>query len=100
VTQRLADEDVDVYPSRAPLAELVVLVDREQLARRMGIRLADVASQTMLDDFPPLFAYYRGRRLWNQAAVETWLAARASDGGREQLGKLHVYETNSSRIET
>jgi hypothetical protein len=55
-----------------PSADLVRLVDREQLARTLDVKLSHIAQHTQLPDFPSPVAYYRGRSLWQATAVEAW----------------------------
>jgi hypothetical protein len=54
-------------------AELARLIDREQLARRLEVRLAEVVTHAQQQGFPRPTAYYRGRMLWDEHAVERWL---------------------------
>jgi predicted DNA-binding transcriptional regulator AlpA len=59
-----------------PALNLVRLVDREQLARALDVKLSHIPQHTQLPDFPSPVAYYRGRSLWQAAAVEAWANRR------------------------
>jgi predicted DNA-binding transcriptional regulator AlpA len=56
--------------------ELTRLIDREQLARKLDLRLEDVVAHAKQRGFPRPVSYYRGRRLWEEAAVDRWLEQR------------------------
>ena len=59
----------DVHPQ-----QLRPLIDREQLARKLELRLGEVVAHVEQRGFPRPVAYYRGRTLWDEAAVQQWLA--------------------------
>ena len=50
------------------------IIDREQLAARLGIRRQQLAEVTADDGFPPAVGYYRGRHLWASADIDRWAA--------------------------
>jgi hypothetical protein len=54
-------------------AELAALIDREQLARKLEIRLGEVVSHAAQRGFPRPVAYFRGRMLWDERTVDEWL---------------------------
>ncbi len=45
-------------------SQLSRLIDREQLARTLQLRLGDVVAHAQQRGFPRPVAYYRGRMLW------------------------------------
>jgi hypothetical protein len=63
-------------PRDEPTA-LTALIDREQLAHKLELRVGDVAAHVGRPGFPSPVAYFRGRTLWDEAAVDRWLAARS-----------------------
>ena len=52
------------------------LLDKDQVASALGIRRQEIG--TVLDSplFPAALGYYRGRWVWDEAAIEAYLAAR------------------------
>lgn len=65
-------------PTRADVErqQLTPLIDREQLARKLELRLGEVVAHAEQRGFPRPVAYYRGRMLWDEAAVQRWVAGR------------------------
>jgi predicted DNA-binding transcriptional regulator AlpA len=63
-------------PSRGPRR----LIDREQLAHLLGVKLVDVRTVIRQPGFPRPIAYFRGRLLWEEAAVERWASRPRSSG--------------------
>lgn len=55
-------------------SQLARLIDREQLARTLELRLAEVVAHAQQRGFPRPVAYYRGRMLWEERSVKQWLA--------------------------
>ena len=53
------------------------LVDKEQLAHKLELRVGDVAAHARQSGFPTPVAYFRGRTLWDEAAVDRWLEDRS-----------------------
>jgi hypothetical protein len=53
---------------------LRALIDKEQLAHKLELRVGDVAAHARQSGFPKPVAYFRGRTLWDAAAVDRWLA--------------------------
>jgi predicted DNA-binding transcriptional regulator AlpA len=53
------------------------LIDKEQLAHKLELRVGDVAAHARQNGFPPPIAYFRGRMLWDEAAVDRWLAEQS-----------------------
>jgi hypothetical protein len=62
----------DVRPSG-----LVALIDKEQLAHKLELRAGEVVSHAQQLGFPAPVAYFRGRILWDEAAVDVWLGERS-----------------------
>jgi hypothetical protein len=62
--------------TQQPGARLIALIDREQLARKLEIRLGEVVSHAQQEGFPSPVAYFRGRMLWDEEAVDDWLGDR------------------------
>jgi hypothetical protein len=54
--------------------QLTRLMDREQLARKLELRLGEVVVHAQQRGFPPPVAYYRGRMLWDESAIQRWLS--------------------------
>jgi anti-sigma B factor antagonist len=52
---------------------LPLLIDREQLAHKLEVRLGEVVAHSQQHGFPRPVAYFRGRMLWDLTAVEAWL---------------------------
>ena len=55
---------------------LVSLIDEEQLAHKLETRVGEVVTHAQQSGFPSPVAYYRGRILWDEAAIDRWLGAR------------------------
>ena len=53
---------------------LRALIDKEQLAHKLELRVVDVAAHARQNGFPTPVAYFRGRTLWDEAAIDRWLA--------------------------
>jgi predicted DNA-binding transcriptional regulator AlpA len=56
---------------------LTALIDKEQLAHKLELRVGEVAAHARQKGFPKPVAYFRGRRLWDEAAVDHWLSERS-----------------------
>jgi hypothetical protein len=52
---------------------LTALIDKEQLAYKLQLRLGDVVAHSKQIGFPGPVAYFRGRSLWDEASVDRWL---------------------------
>jgi quercetin dioxygenase-like cupin family protein/predicted DNA-binding transcriptional regulator AlpA len=50
------------------------LLDREQLAGKLSLSRSEVSALTAQPGFPEPGGYFRGRLLWNESAVDAWLA--------------------------
>jgi hypothetical protein len=61
---------------------LRTLIDKEQLAHKLELRVGDVAAHARQSGFPTPVAYFRGRTLWDAAAVDRWLEDRAGANRR------------------
>jgi predicted DNA-binding transcriptional regulator AlpA len=61
-------------PASASVAPLR-LIDREQLAAKLSVRRSELAEILERTDFPPPTAYFRGRNLWDEAAVDALIAS-------------------------
>ena len=55
---------------------LTALIDKEQLAHKLELRVGEVAAHARQKGFPTPVAYFRGRTLWDEADVDRWLAQR------------------------
>jgi predicted DNA-binding transcriptional regulator AlpA len=55
-------------------SQLSRLIDREQLARTLELRLGEVVAHAQQRGFPRPVAYYRGRMLWEERSIKQWLA--------------------------
>jgi hypothetical protein len=56
---------------------LRALIDKEQLAHKLELRVGDVAAHARQSGFPTPVAYFRGRTLWDAASVDRWLEGRS-----------------------
>ena len=56
--------------------QLTRLMDREQLARKLELRLGEVVAHAQQRGFPPPVAYYRGRMLWDESSIQRWLSGK------------------------
>jgi predicted DNA-binding transcriptional regulator AlpA len=52
---------------------LLALIDKEQLAHKLELRAGEVVSHAQQEGFPVPVGYYRGRILWDEAAIDRWL---------------------------
>jgi len=52
--------------------EPVRLLDTDQVAARLSMRRYEVAEALNTDGFPQPSAYFRGRRLWEEASIAAW----------------------------
>jgi predicted DNA-binding transcriptional regulator AlpA len=48
------------------------MLDHEQVAQLLGLNRAELKRRAEEPGFPHPVAYYRGRRLWQAAAVRAW----------------------------
>lgn len=64
---RTTEQSGDGQERRA--APLRVL-DRDQIAAKLGLSRAAVRELTARSDFPPPVAYFRGRTLWDEATID------------------------------
>lgn len=46
------------------------LIDREQLAAKLAVHRSELAEIMQRPDFPAPIAYFRGRHLWDESAIE------------------------------
>ena len=58
----------------ADRSQMSRLIDREQLARTLELRLGEVVAHARQRGFPRPVAYYRGRMLWEEHSVQQWAA--------------------------
>jgi|tagenome__1003787_1003787.scaffolds.fasta_scaffold20892614_3 hypothetical protein len=56
--------------------QLTRLMDREQLARKLELRLGEVVAHAAQQGFPPPVAYYRGRMLWDESSIQRWMTGK------------------------
>jgi mannose-6-phosphate isomerase len=61
----VAHSTTDASPAR--------LVDKEQLASKLQLRRAELSEFLTEPGFPKPAGYFRGRMLWEEAAVDAWL---------------------------
>ncbi|MDX6547891.1 MAG: hypothetical protein QOG33_1441 [Gaiellales bacterium] len=61
---------------------LRALIDKEQMAHKLRLRVGDVVAHAHQKGFPAPVAYFRGRTLWDEASVDSWL--REQPGGRRR----------------
>jgi predicted DNA-binding transcriptional regulator AlpA len=52
------------------------LLDKDQVATALGIRRHEIGAMLGRPDFPTALGYYRGRWVWDEAAVKHYLAER------------------------
>ncbi len=57
------------------MTEVTRLVDKEQVARSLGVRRTDVGEMLASPGFPPAVGYFRGRHVWDEDAVRSWIDA-------------------------
>jgi predicted DNA-binding transcriptional regulator AlpA len=65
--------DVRRAGENPPPRGLMALIDKEQLARKLERRSGEVVSHAQQQGFPTPVAYFRGRILWDEAAIDEWL---------------------------
>ena len=65
----------DVSDSRhaGPPPGLMALIDKEQLAYKLELRAGEAVSHAQQDGFPAPVGYFRGRIVWDAAAIDHWL---------------------------
>jgi predicted DNA-binding transcriptional regulator AlpA len=68
----VCDKDADMQ------AEGLRLIDREQVARALGVRRQQLGEVTSDRGFPPAVGYYRGRWVWDARAVEAFMERTAT----------------------
>jgi hypothetical protein len=73
-------KDVRRTAQNPPSPELMALIDKEQLAHRLEMRVGDVVTHAQQQGFPPPVAYFRGRILWDEAAIDGWLGEDRTGG--------------------
>jgi mannose-6-phosphate isomerase len=61
------------------------LIDREQLAAKLSVHRSELAEIMQRADFPAPMAYFRGRHLWDEAAIEAGTETSAAAGQIVQL---------------
>jgi predicted DNA-binding transcriptional regulator AlpA len=72
-------KDVRRIGENPPPPGLRGLIDKDQLARKLEMRVGEVVSHAQQQGFPPPVAYFRGRILWDEAAIDKWLGDRPPD---------------------
>jgi hypothetical protein len=60
-------------PDESGGKRLTPLIDKEQLAHKLQMRVGDVVVHSQQSGFPAPMAYFRGRILWEEATVDRWL---------------------------
>jgi mannose-6-phosphate isomerase len=76
---READRPVRAAPAR------LRLIDREQLAAKLSVHRSELVEIMQQPDFPAPIAYFRGRHLWDEAAIEAGTETSAAAGQIVQL---------------
>jgi predicted DNA-binding transcriptional regulator AlpA len=66
-------KDVRRTGQNPPPPGLMALIDQEQLAKKLEMRAGEVVSHAQQQGFPSPVAYFRGRILWDEAAIDQWL---------------------------
>jgi mannose-6-phosphate isomerase len=68
---RAGDRSPEIaHPVPTPPARLL---DRDLIAAKLGVHRAEVTARTSDPTFPAPAGYFRGRVLWEEAAVDAWL---------------------------
>jgi hypothetical protein len=68
---RASDRSPEIaHPVPTPPARLL---DRDLIAVRLGVRRDEVRDRMSDPSFPDPAGYFRGRILWEEAAVDAWL---------------------------
>jgi predicted DNA-binding transcriptional regulator AlpA len=57
---------------------LMSLIDKEQLAHKLEMRVGEVVTHAQQRGFPSPIAYFRGRILWDETAIHRWLGERTN----------------------
>lgn len=70
---RIKSADAEVVAHAATVAGPARLIDREQLAAKLKLRRNELPEFLSTQGFPLPAGYFRGRMLWEDAAVEAWL---------------------------
>jgi len=58
---------------------LRTLIDKDQIAHKLELRAGEVVSHAQQQGFPVPVAYFRGRILWDEAAIDRWLDEHPAD---------------------
>jgi mannose-6-phosphate isomerase len=66
-----AQDDIQARAQVTP-PEPVRLLDTDQVAARLSMRRYELAEALNTDGFPQPTAYFRGRRLWEEASIAAW----------------------------
>lgn len=66
-------KDVRCAGLNPPTPGLTALIDKEQLAHKLEMRAGEVVTHAQQQGFPAPVAYFRGRILWDEAAIDQWL---------------------------
>jgi predicted DNA-binding transcriptional regulator AlpA len=59
------------------------LLDRDLIAVRLGVRRDEVMTRISDPAFPDPAGYFRGRMLWEEAAVDAWVNQPADAAATE-----------------
>jgi predicted DNA-binding transcriptional regulator AlpA len=78
--------DVRHTGENPPPPGLLALIDKDQLAHKLEMRSGEVVSHAQQQGFPSPVAYFRGRILWDEAAIDQWLGERP--GPRSPAGSV------------
>jgi predicted DNA-binding transcriptional regulator AlpA len=59
------------------------LLDVEQVAVKLEIKRSEASATTKREGFPRPAGYYRGRFVWDEAAIESWQQVELAQELRE-----------------
>ena len=68
--------DVHRTGQNPPPPGLMALIDKDQLAHKLEMRTGEVVSHAQQQGFPSPVAYFRGRILWDEVAIDEWLGGQ------------------------
>jgi hypothetical protein len=73
VTDVVSGSPNGTFAAKAKRREPEKLIDRDQLAMKLDVPRTDLSRFLVDAEFPEPMAYFRGRMLWQETAVEAWL---------------------------
>jgi predicted DNA-binding transcriptional regulator AlpA/quercetin dioxygenase-like cupin family protein len=57
----------------------LILLDRDQIARKLAVSRSTVTPMVEHPEFPPPMGYFRGRLVWNEPVVDAWIERFRAD---------------------